>query len=215
MVERGLFPNGLPDVALLNDDAEALRVLFAMFAWALQDGLLRGREAPVELFLRYAVDQRPRLCGNAINCLAQCTRDESAEWTRELCTIENVLPICRRAFGEMMTRGSDDALELLAVLVVNSPPQVLCDIAQEEFIDALFDLMLLDDGPARIWSIGVVAALLRAGKAINDHSFAHRIHKFPAFSDCLDKTDDCDEFWSEFLEALSVGPRHPESILNK
>jgi hypothetical protein len=42
MVERGVFPQLLPLPELLEDDLHAIRVWLAMFAWAIEDNLLRG-----------------------------------------------------------------------------------------------------------------------------------------------------------------------------
>jgi hypothetical protein len=202
MVECGIFPEMLPDVALLDDDAKALRTLLVTFAWAVEDGLLAGAAVPVELFFHYALDRRIRVSGNAVNCLAQCVRHEWAGAIAHFRTAERVLPVCRHVLSEGWIQVSCDAIEVLGFLLAFSAPQVQCQIAAEPFIDVILDLMLLGDGAARVWSIGVIMALLMAGTSCGDSVLIERMQQSSVWSECVDKARDGDVLFADLIGIL-------------
>jgi hypothetical protein len=202
LVERGVFPQMLPDVTLLCNDWRALRTFLALFAWAIHDGLVRQDQVPIALFFQCALHERLQVSATALNCLAQIIRQDWVESVIQEFSDDRVMAMARHVFGHGFVSAQCNMLEILGAFLFFTDVSTCNRIAEEPFLDAVFDMVLIDDGDQRIWAIGFLMVLARAAQLTGDGRFLARIRERDLINECCALASAGNEDVADLLKVL-------------
>jgi hypothetical protein len=176
MAARGLFPAVLPPLESVAGDAGAAASWFVCFYHARD--ALAPEAVPWRAALACAADGPGAAALWALRLLRRCLPRLPPEERLALLAPERVLPICRRVAARGPAQAVADAIALLAHRVAYEDCGARAALFGEEFLDALFDYLIVGDNQeTREAAAGVVGKLAEAGRAIGDDRFERRMEE--------------------------------------